>query len=333
MKEIDLSKIWVDAGKSAKKKLKRCFYPDCKETAINSHILQKNGILDQISKDGHVWEKKINQFSERTFYFDKCGLKDAFSFKCFCEKHDNTIFKKIEREKVDFNDYQSCLLFTIRTLYNEIHRKLIVIEQLKALMKSKYSAELNLELLLGFLNQQSLGIEDLRSNESDIWQDYFQKTQNFVFKFRKIKKIDICLSGFYNYETTQQMHDYKIVNNKDMERVSAIFINFFPYEDASILLMGYNKKDEKKVKPYFNTFFKESESRVQTKLTNLLMFNCENWVISEQLYKSKIQNVEDIFISAIEYAVYNNNEREFFKVNIFNDTYYKDMIKLKKRIS
>lgn len=332
LKELEISKLWVEGQKSAKKKIKTCYFPGCNEKSINSHILQKNGILNQISKNGHVWEKKINQFAERKFFFEENGLNNVFSFNCFCVSHDKELFKKIEDYEIEFKDYQSCLLFTLRTLYNEIYRKEILIEQIKFLMKSKKSSEMNLELLLGFMEQQLLGIEDLKKNEVDIWEDYKNGTENFVFQHREMTKIDICLSGFYNYETTLEMYNYKLREGKDMERISEVFINFFPYNNKSILLMGYNKKDQRKLKPYINTFFKESESKVQTKITNLLMFACETWVISEKLFKDKIKKVEDIFISAIEYSIDNNNEREFFKVNIFKENYQSEMQRIKRYV-
>jgi hypothetical protein len=330
--ELEISKLWIEGQKIAKKKIKTCYFPGCNEKSINSHILQKNGILSQISKNGHVWEKKINQFSKKTFFFEESGLNNVFSFNCFCPNHDKELFKKIEDNIIDFHDYESCLLFTLRTLYNEIYRKEILVEQIKFLMKSEKSAEMNLELLLQFMEQQLLGIKDLQRNEFDIWSDYNNGTENFIFQHRELTNIDICLSGFYNYETTLEMHNYKLREGKDMERISEVFINFFPYNNKSILLMGYNKKDEKKLKPYINTFFKESEPKVQTKITNLLMFACETWIISEKLYKTKIQKVEDIFIAAIQYSIDNNNEREFFKVNIFKENYHSEMQKLKRYI-
>lgn len=330
--ELEISKLWVEGQKKAKKKIKTCYFPNCKEPSINSHILQKNGILNQIAKDSHVWEKKINQFSEKKFFFQKDGLNKVFSFNCFCIKHDKELFKKIEDNIIDFKDYESCLLFTMRTLYNEIYRKEIIVDQIKFLMKSSKSAEMNLELLFGFMQQQLLGIDDLQKNANDIWTDYENGTENFIFQNREMAKIDICLSSFYNYETTLEMHNYKLREGKDMDRISEVFINFFPYNDKSVLLIGYNKKDSKRLKPYINTFFKESDSKVQTKITNLLMFVCETWVISEKLYKSKIQKVEDIFIAAINYAIDNDNELEFFKVNIFKETFFSEMQKLKRYV-
>ncbi|UMQ41987.1 hypothetical protein MKS83_21745 [Chryseobacterium sp. Y16C] len=332
MKDHEFAKLYHDTWNKAKQNIKKCYFPGCNEQPINSHILQKNGILNQIATNNHIWEYKINQFKKEPFYFDKTGINEIYSFDCFCKEHDDKLFEKIEKKQINFNDYESCLLFTLRTIYNEIWRKEINIEQYKLMMKSKYSSEINLEFLLGRIQQELLGIDDLRNNEEDIWEDYNNKTQNFVFQVRELNKIDICLSAFYNYETTLEMYNYKKLNGKDMPRISEVFINIFPYNNKTLLLMGYNKKDEKKLKPYVNTFFKESENKVQKKITNLLMFACETWVISEKLYKDKIEKIKDIFIACINHAIIINNEREFFNVNLFKDNYFNEMQKIKRHL-
>lgn len=273
--KIKFSKFFHDSKNKAIKKISKCYHPDCNEKSINSHILQKNGILSSIAKDNHLWEHIINQFKEPHFQFKKTGINEIFSFNCFCQKHDSELFKSIETETIDFSDYKSCLLFTLRTIYNEKFRKEVNIDMYKDMLKSEFSSEMNIEFLLLTLEQEKLGLNDLELNEKDIWKDINENTESFIFEVREISKIELCLSAFYNYETTLEMNLYKFKTGKDMERVSGIFINIFPYKGKTILLKGYNKIDEKSVKAYFYTFFKESEKRVQRKLTNLFLFACE----------------------------------------------------------
>ena len=165
------------------------------------------------------------------------------------------------------------------------------------------------------IEQEKLGIQDLKENETDIWLDLNNQNESFVFEVCELNPIEICLSAFFNYETTLEMNEYRIKYGKGMERVSEIFINLFPYKGKSILIMGYNKKDERKVKGYFYTYFKESEKRVQRKITNLFLFACETWVISKSFYKNNIQGIEDIIAYATEYSTNNMNERQNFPLN------------------
>lgn len=332
MEQHEFAKIYHDTRISSIKKIKKCYFPSCKNTPINSHILQKNGILNQLAVNNHLWEKSVNQYRENPFYFKKTGINEVYSFDCFCKEHDNKLFAKIEQNLIDFSDYHSCLLYTLRSIYNELWRKEVNVEHYKLMIMKGLFPGYKQQIIEETIKQELLGISDIKKFETDIWKDINTGTENFVFNNRKLKKIDICLSALYNYETTLEMYNYKLLHGKDMERVTSVFANLFPYGNNSILLMGYNKKDENKIKPYFNTFFKNSERKVETQITNMLMFTTETWVISESLYLNKIKEIEDIFILAVQYSIANNNEREFFKVNIFTKNYIKDMKRIKRRL-
>ena len=120
---IEFAKIFEESKNEAIKSINTCYHPNCNNKSINSHILQKNGILSSIAIDGHLWELEINQFKNPRIGFKRTGINKIYSFNCFCNKHDRELFEKIETKVIDFNDYESCLLFTLRTIYNEMFRK------------------------------------------------------------------------------------------------------------------------------------------------------------------------------------------------------------------
>ena len=245
----------------------------------------------------------------------------------FGNSHDTDLFKKIENDKIDFNDYESCLLLTLRTIYNEIWRKEVNIKMYDCLIKEspdKIDISKNRE-------QEKLGLGDLKLTESEIWNDIDKGTESYVFKNRKMNEIDLCLSAFYTYDTSEEIFNYELKHGKDMERISDTFINIFPYENQSILLKGYNKKDETKVKDYFYSFFKENEKRVQRKLTNLMLFQCETWVVSDKLFNSKMKGIESLFAEGVCFSGCNPNERQIFDLNIYKDSFKKDFEKWNKK--
>jgi len=110
-----------------------------------------------------------------------------------------------------------------------------------------------------------------------------------------------------------------------MPRIAHIFVNLFPYDGRSILMMGYDKIDEPKIKGYFNTFFSESEKRLFRKLTNLILFQCETWVASDEFYSKYIKGNELLFAEAIKYSFRNQNERSNRDVS-FLDFNFKDKL-------
>ena len=73
-----------------------------------------------------------------------------------------------------------------------------------------------------------------------------------------------------------------------------------------------------------NSFFQKSEKKLQRKLSNLLMFQCETWVCSVDFYNKKIKNSEHNFYDAIHYSLQNAYERKFFDINMFDNNFYKD---------
>jgi hypothetical protein len=110
--EIKFAKLftkWKSAGFSS---INVCYHPKCNEKSINSHILQKNGILTTIATDRHIWKPEIDNFKKPQFQFKRNGINQVYSFNCLCDKHDTDLFKKIENIKINFNDYASYLLFT-----------------------------------------------------------------------------------------------------------------------------------------------------------------------------------------------------------------------------
>lgn len=119
-----------------------CMFPNCKHHAINSHILQRHGILDNIAENGHFYQlyplsafdvKRTGKYVD----FKKIGLNNGFSWPLFCKEHDSKLFEDIERKSnIDICDYKVQLLFTYRTLCSEL-RKL----QMQLCFYKKYSEE------------------------------------------------------------------------------------------------------------------------------------------------------------------------------------------------
>jgi len=318
---IEFSKFYRTFSEQSKDNIQTCYYPGCSERSINSHILQKNGILSSISShDRHLWELKIAPFKPSGFEFRRTGINEIFSFNGFCNPHDTALFKKIEQEEIDFSNYKSCILFSLRTLYNEIFRKQVVLKTDDDLIKTlpeKFSNPNFLE----HRRQVNLGLQDMRQTEKDIWNDLNNDTESFVFEHRMLEKIEICVSSYFNYDTSGEMQDYFIKHGKDKDRVVIIFVNCFPYKGKSILLMGYNKLDEKKVKGYFYSFFRESEKKTQRKLTNLMLFQCETWLSSDRFHKEKIKGIEQLYIDAIDFSHTNPNERKMFDLNFYDGNF------------
>ncbi len=186
-------------------------------------------------------------------------------------------------------------------------------------------------MLESTIEQNKLGIKDMEFHKNAMWSDLeMQNPESFVFQRSEFKLNEICLNAITNYETPKEIYDYQVAHGKDMERLTAIFISFFPYLGKSKLLMGYHKADVKLAKPYVNTFFKESEKRTFRRLTNMFAFYVETWVCSTKFYEEKVKGLDSEFHKSMTFATANGIGRKVFDVNMFENDFkkkFKDFIK------
>ncbi|QOG88770.1 hypothetical protein HUE46_01340 [Flavobacterium columnare] len=325
-----IAKIFADCAQQAKDKTNICMFPGCTKKSINSHIMQKNGILSSIAEDNHLWELKIDNFKQEYIGFKKDGINKIYTFFGFCNEHDASVFKKIETEgKINFDDYTSCLLFALRTLHNEIWLKQVVIKLHECVLKNE-EIPMNKELLKITIEQNKLGILDMEFYKDSMWSDLKNQTQSFVFQHRQFELQEICLNASINYETPEEVYRYKVEHGKDMDRLTGIFISFFPYLGNSILLMGYHKDDAILAKPYVNSYFKENEKRTFRRLSNMFAFYVETWVCSTKFYKEKIEGLDSEFHKSMIFATEKGYGRKIFDINMFEKDFkkkFKDFIK------
>lgn len=313
-----IAKIFTDCANKAKSETNICMHPNCNEKAINSHIMQKNGILSSIADDKHLWESSIDHFKQEYTRLHRKGINKIYTFTGFCNNHDTSIFSKIETEgEIDFQDYESCLLFALRTTYNELWLKEVVIKMQECVINHS-GVDTDNQMLRETIRQNKLGIKDLEHYTNSMWNDLENETESFVFEHREMDYKEICLNAIFTYDTSSEIMDYQYKYGKDMERTSEIFISYFPYNNKSILLMGYHKDDTAKVKSYVNLFFKENIKRTHKRLSSLIIFNCETWVCSNTFYKEKFEGLDSEFFKAMKFSAKNGNERKTFNFDLFN---------------
>lgn len=322
-KSIEMARAFTECWERGRKKLRTCFHPGCSDRAINSHILQKNGILSNLAQDNHVMEIVTNFYGELPMRFKKNGINQAFSFDCFCRKHDSLLFSEIENSDIDFENYRHMLLLSLRSLYNEIYRKQSLIYSNEILIK-EFSHLLSPRDLDKFKEGTSGyidGVQDLHNMASTIWQDLNNATESYIFKFRTTNTIDICLSSFFTYESTRELWSYAKFHGRQKPEVCDLFVNIFPYKQQTYFTLGWPKKYDNMVCNWTNDFFLCSDKRLKTKITNLLLFSCETWATSIDMYKNRIQGRDDIFMDAASFHSKNLDERRFFDINLFSSDF------------
>lgn len=333
--KIEFNNLWIRARTEAIANITECLHPQCSDNSINSHILQRNGILTPLIDDGFIMQMEINPYEDPPNFFKRKSAKQAFAFNCFCSVHDDQIFKPIEVHPIDFELYENRLLFLVRSKYNEKFRKLVVLDILDKVI-SHFKDNGNLTAVQYYEQKRAftqLGLGDIKNYEDLIWKDLNKGSESLIIERREIDFLPICMASFFDYETTNETNAYRLANGKEMEELSSIFITAFPYDNRSQMILAYKKSDEVTLKHYVNTFLKESQKRIERKLTNLMLFQCETWVMSEEFYKTRIKCCDGFFDYAAQFSNSNLNERINVNLNMFRDGFCEGAMNWKKRMA
>lgn len=303
----------------AKNKNRICYCKGCEEHAINSHILQKNGILTGISTNSHIYLWKTDFLNPLITPFKKSGLNVTFRFKGFCKEHDKTIFQPIEDHDIDFDDYKSQLLFAYRTILNEKFKKEVLIDFYNSLKNdSTLNGNINTIQINQMIEQTKLSIADLEYHENIMVSDLESGTENFIFHVRDIPEKGICLASHFTFETTREMQEYKRKTGQDLKITTAVFISLFPLEGENVLIMGHLKSKHDKCGEFVEHYFSIDDDTLLLEISNLMLRRCETWACSEEFYKTKIENRESEIIQIMEDASTDIDENELIDFNIFD---------------
>ncbi|AZQ59733.1 hypothetical protein EJ994_13340 [Maribacter sp. MJ134] len=272
---------------NVRKKPWKCLVDGCETTAINSHLIQQNGLLSNIATNGHLIELKLIDAYKWTknqlpIQFKKVGIKQALSHKVFCNKHDTSIFEPIENNETDFKSYQSFLLFSYRAACAEIRKKLIIIEQHNRLINSSnLSGKIDKETLAGIIRGNELGIKDLRFLKNELEQEIKSNSEKFTFFSFSYPKIDLYASALFS--TT----DIGFERDDENLDVQNIYVHILPLESETLILIGYhNSYSSKAIENYCKSWKGLDEKNLEQKLTSLIVTNIENWGLSPELYSN-----------------------------------------------
>lgn len=290
-------KILQTIFKNARTKKHRCLL--CDEYSINSHLLQKNGILNFISTENHIIQIKGNDFfraeKEGIMSIKAIGINNAMSYQLFCNSHDTKVFAPIETEAHSLNSYKSHLLFSYRSLCAEIRKKMINVDLFERIKNSSHF-KINFELLEMSqlqIKANSMGIQDLNWYkevlELEINNSYC--TTDYIFEKIDYEFIPISASAVYSPINPEE-HTLEVL--EDAEKIlNYIFINLIPQEDKLTLIIGYHKlKTDSWIEEYITSWKNLSGLDLEKKLTDLFATKIETWAISPNYWdKLKARNI------------------------------------------
>lgn len=313
-------KILQAINKNVHSKKWKCMHIGCKNDAINSHLLQKNGTLSLISENSHVVELVQNDYfkmynGERTLLFKKNSINKVMCHPLFCNIHDTSVFRNIEVGEIDFHNYTSQRLFLYRSLCGELWKKQRNLEFYQRMEKSNRLKILlsnhEKEILRKNLVSHSLGISDL-VNYKEKFENPELSSNCFMFKTFEVPFLEICGAGLFSPISNSESYD-------QTDPFPAVFICIIPFRESLFIMLGKSKEYTNSwIEDYFERWHESHLHNYQQLISDLIASRIESWAISPSLFEKwnngKLEKLENYWNN----NMYNFYTDQKFNINLFN---------------
>jgi len=318
-KPSEFQKILAQIYKHVNEKKWTCLDPKCSDFAINSHLLQQKGVLDQITENGHTIEVKfagVFKWNSNTppLEFKLTGITKAISYPLFCSNHDSQIFNEIESNEIDFDDYRTQLLFSYRVVCSELRKKHQALEVKQRVLNSKtLQGQFNREPIELFVESLKMGINDLFTYKA--WFEAELEDNKHEFEFITLKYPIIKVYGAAIHSPV----DYESDDPLQVEPLDSVFIHIIPHDDHLNIILGYHKRYTNDwIKKYINSWINLNQSKLELKLTDLFVTKIESWGMSPLLYRKIPTKVKDSIIeyigdNAMDYSIHQSVNFNIFE--------------------
>lgn len=319
-------KVIANIQKNVDNKKWKCLHPGCEDDAINSHLLQRNGVLNNIVDNGHLIEIKANDMFKMEemghLSFKNVGVKNAISYPLFCNKHDTEVFKIVETYPIDFEDYRVQLLFSYRSLCAELRKKENAVETFKRILNSNilnpnpFHKNLRLETQK---KANEIGISDITVFKTAMEKDLqFTKTQNFVFKTFIYDEMKICVSAVFSPLDPETSDLKKAVERE--KPLNNVYINVIPQKGQLIIIAGYHKDfKDKWITDFLDSWANLDKTALENKLTNLIATKVETWCMAISLFNSIPKITQEKFAEYWEMNMSNIDLTQGVDFNLFSE--------------
>ncbi len=274
----------------------KCLSPLCTEYSINSHLLQRNGILNVLAENGHFIEIIPNDLfkieKEGLMDFKKVGIDNTYTLAqpLFCNKHDSETFQTIEKHPIDFSLYKTQLLFSYRAFCGELRKKQNLLELHKNILQSEIiqmrCSQDYTNTTKSVIAETQKAIEDLQLMKSHFEDEIANNlNSNFIFYTFSYDIIKVSISAAFNPIQDNKGEIFEALHNGIP--LKTVFINVIPQEDKLNVIVGYHKNYcNDWIIEYVKSWKDLDKIGLQNNLTDLIGAKVETWCMAISLFET-----------------------------------------------
>lgn len=296
-----------------------CLHNNCEKNAINSHLLQKNGIINNIALDGHVIELGDTDFfkeENKVSQHKKIGINQAFSLKLFCNEHDTELFKSIEQSEINFYNYRTSLLLSYRALCAEIRKKEINIEFFNWVL-NQHNLNIDTEFINIFLQGTVIGKRDLEFFKTHLECEILShqiSLPKFKFEVFEYSYIPVCASAIITFENQCNLS----INVDPFAITPVTFISVVPYKNKTTIICGYSiNHTDNNLHAFIESWRNLTDVEFQISMTKLLAGHIETWCMSPSYFAKIPKNIKANFLNNWDSNIMNFAHEKSVNFNLF----------------
>lgn len=298
---------------------------ECSGKIIEAHSIQNNRFLKKIAQNGDIYYLKIGVADDDKlmFEFEKKGRKSFSTFRGFCKKHDKELFQPIEDREYTETDEQN-FLFAFRAFAREMHAK----KESVLYFKNMSSLDnLNMSSFLGIidiLTKEELTLK-LFTEELKIFKMAIkEKKYDCIYTYKIILEKEypiVCNSTFIpyvdaNFNSVFSDEEYNKIQLGELN--PNIFLNVFPANNKTYILLSCLEKNKDILKKFFESLF--DKQYIKEKISSLILHYAENTgfspeYINKYFLEEELNEIKNLYQKTLENTLYTGKTQ----INLFRD--------------
>ena len=270
--------------KQNKKNFLRCFWPGgrCMEKAIRAHSIQNSRVLASIAERGDVIMLRAKQDfdSGPKVRFESIGKNNATTFTGLCQKHDDILFKPIEKAAIDLSSEEHLFLLAYRAILRELHSKMKAAIDFGSIYE-KGCKDGKFDPRIHDVASQSLTMKIAESYSCYRYKfsfdvlyrkKLFDQVSHAKLSVKSDKPI-IAVSSVYDVFNNMRFY-------QDRMDPKVIALNILPLNEYTHIIFSFRKDHEETLRPSLAPILSATGHYQLYLISKLVLRHCENFVIS-----------------------------------------------------